>query len=290
MPKIVILGATGFLGSPIADLFETKGWEVITFSRTESARSMRREFLVDLFDEATLKLAISQVKPDVVLSTAWETEHGKFWTNESNIDYRNATLRFAELSFQAGVETFIGLGTMSEYGISPGYCNADVTPLISNDIYSKSKIETGLELKKIGETLGGKTHWARVFQAFGPNEKSERFVPGLITELQNETEFSIRTPNFEMDWIHTADVASAIVFMLENKVNHFVDIGTGEGTTVKDLSELICEEIGLNAKLLDYSGQIPGHKKKAVVHKDSQLLSLGWRPTESLRNRIKSLR
>jgi dTDP-6-deoxy-L-talose 4-dehydrogenase (NAD+) len=235
-------------------------------------------------------LAISQVKPDVVLSTAWETEHGKFWTNESNIDYRNATLRFAELSFQAGVETFIGLGTMSEYGISPGYCNADVTPLISNDIYSKSKIETGLELKKIGETLGGKTHWARVFQAFGPNEKSERFVPGLITELQNETEFSIRTPNFEMDWIHTADVASAIVFMLENKVNHFVDIGTGEGTTVKDLSELICEEFGLNAKLLDYSGQIPGHKKKAVVHKDSQLLSLGWRPTESLRNRIKSLR
>jgi dTDP-6-deoxy-L-talose 4-dehydrogenase (NAD+) len=290
MPKIVILGATGFLGSPIADLFETKGWEVITFSRNESARSMRREFLVDLFDEATLKLAISQVKPDVVLSTAWETEHGKFWTNESNIDYRNATLRFAELSFQAGVETFIGLGTMSEYGISPGYCNADVTPLISNDIYSKSKIETGLELKKIGETLGGKTHWARVFQAFGPNEKSERFVPGLITELQNETEFSIRTPNFEMDWIHTADVASAIVFMLENKVNHFVDIGTGEGTTVKDLSELICEEFGLNAKLLDYSGQIPGHKKKAVVHKDSQLLSLGWRPTESLRNRIKSLR
>jgi nucleoside-diphosphate-sugar epimerase len=290
MPKIVILGATGFLGSPIADLFETKGWEVITFSRNESARSMRREFLVDLFDEATLKLAISQVKPDVVLSTAWETEHGKFWTNESNIDYRNATLRFAELSFQAGVETFIGLGTMSEYGISPGYCNADVTPLISNDIYSKSKIETGLELKKIGETFGGKTHWARVFQAFGPNEKSERFVPGLITKLQNETEFSIRTPNFEMDWIHTADVASAIVFMLENKVNHFVDIGTGEGTTVKDLSELICEEFGLNANLLDYSGQIPGHKKKAVVHKDSQLLSLGWRPTESLRNRIKSLR
>lgn len=290
MPKIVILGATGFLGSPIADLFETKGWEVISFSRTESARSSRQEFLVDLFDETTLKLAISEVKPDVVLSTAWETEHGKFWTNESNIDYRNATLRFAELSFQAGIETFIGLGTMSEYGISPGYCNADVTPLIPNDIYSKSKIETGLELKKIGEKLGGKTYWARVFQAYGPNEKSERFVPGLITKLQNGTKFSIRTPNFEMDWIHTADVASAIVFMLENRLNHFVDIGTGIGTTVKELSELICEEFDLDPNLLDYSGQIPGHEKKAVVDRQSQLLSLGWRPTESLRSRIRSLR
>ena len=85
-------------------------------------------------------------------------------------------------------------------------------------------------------------------------------------------------------------MASAIVFMLENRLNHFVDIGTGIGTTVKELSELICEEFELDSNLLDYSGQIPGHERKAVVDKRSQLLSLGWRPTESLRNRIKSLR
>ena len=72
-----------------------------------------------------------------MLSTAWDTEHGKFWTNESNVAYRDATLRFAELSFQAGVDTFIGLGTISEYGTYPGFCNADITPLIFNDIYSK---------------------------------------------------------------------------------------------------------------------------------------------------------
>jgi nucleoside-diphosphate-sugar epimerase len=289
MPKIAILGATGFLGLPITTAFEAKNWEVIPISHAKSIESLQKGIFADLFDETRLKSVLSQTKPDVVLSTAWETEHGKFWTKESNNDYRDATLKFAELSFQAGVETFVGLGTMSEYGTSPGYCDANVTPLISTDIYSKTKIETGLELKKIGDTHGGKTHWARVFQAYGPNEKSERFVPGMITKLQNGTEFSIRTPNFEMDWIHTAEVASAIVFMLENSLNHFVDIGTGVGTTVKELSELICEEFGLDANLLDYSGQIPGHQKKAVVHRSSQLLSLGWRPTESLRNRIRSL-
>ena len=290
MPKIAILGANGFLGFPISNAFEAKDWEVIAFSHTKKPALLRQEFLVDLFDEASLKLALSQARPDVVLSTAWDTEHGKFWTNESNVGYRDATLRFAELSFEAGAETFISLGTMSEYGTSPGLCNADVTPLIINDIYSKSKIETGVELKKIGEAFGRQTHWARVFQAFGPNEKSERFIPGLIAKLQNGTEFSIRTPNFEMDWIHTADVASAIVFMLENRLNHFVDIGTGIGTTVRELSELICEEFDLDPTLLDYSGQILGHEKKAVVDRRTQLLSLGWRPTESLRNRVKSLR
>ena len=290
MPKIAILGANGFLGLPIANAFEAKDWEVIALSHNKKPESFRQEILADLFDEATLETALSQTKPDVVLSTAWDTEHGKFWTNESNVGYRDATLKFAELSFQAGVETFIGLGTMSEYGISPGFCNADLTPLVSNDIYSKSKIETGLELKKIGEAFGRQTHWARVFQAFGPNEKSERYVPGLIANLRRGNGFSIRTPNFEMDWIHTADVASAIVFMLENELGHFVDIGSGTGTTVKELSELICEEFELDPTLLDYSGQIPGHEKKAVVHQGSKLLAHGWKPAESLRNRIKSLR
>jgi nucleoside-diphosphate-sugar epimerase len=290
MRKIAILGANGFLGSPISSAFAANGWEVIPLSRTLGKESNGEEGLVDLFDEATLKSALDSANPNVVLTTAWDTEHGKFWTNASNVAYRDATLRFAELSFEAGVETFIGLGTLSEYGTSPGFCNAEVSPLVSNDIYSKSKIETGLRLKEIGEKYGARTHWARVFQAFGPNEKPERFIPGLIKNLSDGKPFSIRTPNYEMDWIHTSDIASAITFMLEEKLNHFVDIGTGVGTRVKELSELICQEFDLDASLLDFSEQIPGHEKKAVVGHESQLLSQGWRPAESLRKRIRSLR
>jgi len=287
--KVAILGAYGFIGSPVAEAFETNGWEVVCYTRSLTHSNKRQEFFTDLFDEETLKSALSLSKPNLVISTAWDTEHGKFWTNNSNLDYRDATLKFAELSFQSEVETFVGLGTMSEYGKSPGYCYAESSPLMEGDVYSKSKIETGLQLRALGEKFGCKTYWTRIFQAFGPNEKIERFVPGLIASLRKNEKFSIRTPDFEMDWIHTADIASAMVFMIENNLNHFVDIGTGIGTSVKELSELICDEFQFDRDLLDYSDQIPGHQKKAVVDKRSQLLSLGWEPTESLRNRIRSL-
>ena len=289
MPKIAILGANGFLGMPIVDAFEAKGWEVVAFMHSKTDAPSRQEYITDIFDESSLKLALSQAKPNLVISTAWDTEHGKFWTNESNLAYRDATLKFAELSFEGGVETFIGLGTMSEYGTSPGFCNAETSSLIESDIYSSSKIQTGIELKNVGERYGCKTHWARIFQAFGPNEKSERFVPGLISKLQKGEEFSIKTPNFEMDWIHTEDIASALAYTIENSLNHFVDIGTGIGTTVKGLSELICNELNLDSSLLDYSGEIPGHEKKVVVDRQTQLLSHGWRPAESLKKRIRSL-
>ena len=290
MPKIAVLGSSGFLGAAITRIFLERDYEVVALSRTQSEETRLQEFKADLFNEDSLKSVLAHTTPDIVISTAWDTEHGKFWTSELNAAYRDATLRFAELSFESGVETFVGLGTMSEYGISPGVCNAEISQLLVSDVYSKSKIETGMGLKRLGERYGKQTHWVRVFQAFGPFEKPERFVPGLISSLTNKRKFSIRTPNYEMDWIHTADVASAIVFMLENRLNHFVDIGTGIGTTVKELSELICEEFDLDSNLLDFSEQIPGHEKKAVVDRQTQLLSLGWRPTESLRNRIRSLR
>ena len=73
MPKIAILGASGFLGSPIVDSFELADWEVISFSRSESASSVRQVILVDLFEEESLRRALLLSRPNVVLATAWNT-------------------------------------------------------------------------------------------------------------------------------------------------------------------------------------------------------------------------
>ena len=158
-----------------------------------------KEFVVDLFDVESLRRALEISKPGVVISTAWDTEHGKFWTSDLNVKYRDATLKFAEVCFESGVESFAGIGTVSEYGIKAGICNAETSPLVPNDIYATSKIETGLKLKEIGERYGARTNWFRIFQAFGPHEKPERFIPGLISSLRRGEKFSIRTPDYKLD-------------------------------------------------------------------------------------------
>ena len=290
MRKIAILGANGFLGSPITQAFRESDWDVVAFSRQPHEDSTVQEFQVDLFDVESLKRALKISKPNVVISTAWVTEHGKFWTSDLNVKYRDATLKFAEVCFESGVESFAGLGTVSEYGIKAGICNAETSPLIPNDIYATSKIETGVKLKETAESFGAQSHWFRIFQAFGPNEKPERFIPGLISTVSRGAKFAIRTPDYKLDWIHTADVASAVVFSLENELRHFVDVGTGIATSVHELSELICDELNLDSSLLDYSDQVPGHEKTVVVDPASLLFSSGWKPAETLESRIRSLR
>jgi nucleoside-diphosphate-sugar epimerase len=290
MRKIAILGANGFVGLPITQAFSKSGWDVVAFSRQQHNDSTVQEIQVDLFDEESLKQALQISKPKVVITTAWDSEHGKFWTSDLNIKYRDATLKFAEICFESGVESFSGIGTVSEYGIKAGICNAETSPLIPNDIYAASKIETGLKLKEMGKSFGAKTHWFRIFQAFGPNEKPERFIPGLISTLGQGKKFSIRTPDYKLDWIHTEDIAWAIVFSLENNLRHFVDVGTGIATSVRDLSELVCDELKLDSSLLDYSAQVPGHEKTVVVDPSSLLFSSGWNPSQPLESRIRSLR
>ena len=56
MQKIAILGANGFLGSPIADAFSTIGWEVVSLSRSTNEKSAREEYSVNLFQDFMAEL------------------------------------------------------------------------------------------------------------------------------------------------------------------------------------------------------------------------------------------
>ncbi|MFZ4600203.1 MAG: NAD-dependent epimerase/dehydratase family protein [Terrimicrobiaceae bacterium] len=289
MNKVAILGGSGFIGAKLSDVFEFNNFEVVLFERDITKKSSRKLCKVDLFDSDSLEKALKNEKPDLVISTAWDTAPGNFWTSEINVKFRDATINFAEMSFRADVSTFIGLGTVSEYGISPGICDASKTLLVESDIYSKSKIQTGNSLHELGMKYGTKTHWARVFQAFGPNEKVQRYIPGLMANLSQGNRFFVKTPHYVLDWIHTEDIASAIFFGYLNKLGHFLDVGTGIGTSVSEFSTILCRELSFDPDLLDFSQAIPDHHKIAVVDKSSQILANGWKPQLQLSDRIRSL-
>jgi nucleoside-diphosphate-sugar epimerase len=289
MPRVAILGANGFLGAPIAKNLSNNGWEVFGFTRRMSSNLPIKQLYADLFDEESIRSALSIAKPEFVISTAWDTEHGKFWTSSKNESYRVATLKFAELCFLSGVQSFSGLGTMSEYGTSPGLCNSNSTNLVQQNEYSKSKVLTGMTLMQLANEFGTSSNWFRIFQAFGPNEKAKRLVPALISSLRRGEPYIIQTPNNCMDWIHSADVADAIRFSLETPLKQFVDIGTGIATSVQEIAELICSELKLDRSLVVYENQNVSDEVICVVDESSELLKSGWRPMESLSSRIHSL-
>ena len=284
MKKVAVLGASGFIGKPICNRLEQQGWQVARLSRVKSAGMHP----VDLFDEDSISEFLKLVRPNVVISTAWETENGKFWNKPTNDLYSLATIRFAEICFNEGVNSFIGLGTMTEYGYSPGKCNSEITPLEPLELYSQKKVEASFAIEKIARAYDSEFKWLRIFQAFGANEKKERFIPSLINTLGAEQFFSIQTPNNVLDWIHVEDIASALVFSISNGIEEYIDIGSGIGTSVRELSNMLCRALSLDSSLLKFSDQ-PGSPKSIYVDAESKLFQAGWRPEKSLSERLESL-
>ena len=284
LKKVAVLGASGFIGKPICNRLEQQGWQVARLSRVKSAGMHP----VDLFDEDSISDFLKLVRPNVVISTAWETEHGEFWNKPTNDLYSLATIRFAEICFNEGVNSFIGLGTMTEYGYSPGKCNSEITPLEPLELYSQKKVEASFAIEKIARAYDSEFKWLRIFQAFGANEKKERFIPSLINTLGAEQFFSIQTPNNVLDWIHVEDIASALVFSISNGIEEYIDIGSGIGTSVRELSNMLCRALSLDSSLLKFSDQ-PGSPKSIYVDAESKLFQAGWRPEKSLSERLESL-
>jgi len=283
--KLAIIGSRGFLGARIAKEFEQNNFDVIRTSMQEVGE--KGYVKLNILDVESVENFLQVYKPDMIISTAWETEHGLFWQKQSNLDFEKATIQLATKAFELGVEYFAALGTMSEYGRNPGACTEE-SKLVSTDIYSATKIRTGQDLITIGEQFQQKANWFRIFQAYGENEKQERFLPSLISTLAKGEVFRINSPDTVLDWVSSKIVAEAIFYSIEKGINGAVNIGTGVGTSTLELAHEVCEVLNFDKSLLEASDGIQ-NQTRCVASLDSKLFRAKWKPSNTLRCTIKSL-
>ena len=80
--KLAIIGSRGFLGGRIAEEFEQKNFDVI---RTSMQDVHEKGYVkLNILDDESVENFLQVYKPDMIISTAWETEHGLFWQKQSN--------------------------------------------------------------------------------------------------------------------------------------------------------------------------------------------------------------
>src|SRR3981081_719013 len=73
--KVVVTGATGYLGAAAAEALGTRGHQVLGLARSERSASALRErgiapVMGDFGDPVSLANAVREARPDVVVSTA----------------------------------------------------------------------------------------------------------------------------------------------------------------------------------------------------------------------------
>jgi GDP-L-fucose synthase len=91
------------------------------------------------------------------------------------------------------------------------------------------------------------------------------------------------------EFLHVDDLASACVYLMENydfaDIGEFVNIGTGEDLTIKDLVTLIKDIVGFKGNVVWDTTKPDGTPRKLLDV--SRIKALGWKPEIGLEEGIR---
>lgn len=277
--KVLVTGATGFIGRHSIEMLLGLGFEVHIVTRNIVAEvNGIHSHQLNLFDgDATSKL-INKIKPTHLLHFAWEATPGVYWTSLDNLDWVEATLSIVKSFTAAGGKRLVVAGTCAEYDWSEEVSVESKTLLKPATLYGTYKNATQLMLEAWSKETKLSSAWGRIFSVYGPHEHPSRLVSGVIRDLLLSKRTACRSGNLIRDYLHASDIALGFVKLLQSDHQGAVNISSGTGVSLGELVLQIGKKLG-KENLLDISETSPTASNPARLIGDNNLLrTLDWRP------------
>lgn len=288
MNRLLITGASGFIGRQIFACLPADRWQVHAASRGDRDRAGIAPDVTwhdaDLRDAAQATTLVDQIRPSHLLHLAWNTDHGRYWTAGDNEQWADATVALARAFIAHRGQRFVGIGTCAEYDwrTLDGPCREDTTPLQPHTAYGQAKLRAwrGIETALAGSQTTAA--WGRLFLLYGPGEHPGRLVPSVIASLASGQNAKVTAGTQVRDFLHVADVAGALVALLESPNSGAVNIGSGEGVTLRTLVETLARLAGHPDRVEFGAVPMRADDPQYLVANIDRLHATGWRQRISL--------
>jgi nucleoside-diphosphate-sugar epimerase len=281
MNRLLITGATGFLGVPCVR-HTRKTFEVHATARTDRAGWPPgvRFHPCDLLDRRAVTDLLAAVRPSHLLHLAWVTTPGEYWTSPDNHRWLDASVALLDDFFGQGGRRAVIAGTCAEYDWNgDGVCHERLTPTAPATLYGRCK-------NQLWDRLCGhhdRIAWARLFYLYGPAEHPSRLVPSVVRSLLSGLPADCTHGSQRRDFLHSDDAADAIASLLVSRVVGPVNIGSGTATAVRTVVETLGRICG-RPDLVRLGTRPSATGDPPVLVADVSRLrdEVGWRPRLSL--------
>jgi nucleoside-diphosphate-sugar epimerase len=300
--KILITGATGFIGANLAHYFLRLGFDIHVFIRKDSHTWRIRGLLkkikatrLDLLNARAVKNAVLKIRPAYIFHAA------SYGGNYLQIETKKmiavnfiGTVNLITACGDLDYKLFVNTGSSSEYGIK-SFPMKESDPLEPITDYGVSKaagtlyaIGTAKREKRPIVTL-------RLFSPYGYYEGASRLVPTVIRAYLKGRDLKVSSSDSVRDFVFIEDVLSAYLKVTKNKqaaAGEIINIASGRQNTVGDVVRITARLLGSKVKPQWGSIENPRYEPKhwqADITKAKKLL--GWQPMFNLeQGLIKTIR
>lgn len=287
--RVMVTGATGFIGSHVLRRLLDRGDEVWALGRRAPPSSLRGAVWLeaDLLTGEGVKAAMEAIRPDRLVHLAWDARPGVCWTTLDNLDWTSTSLRLFRWFVEAGGRGAVFAGSCAEYDWSFDLLEEDRTPLRPNSLYGAAKASLSSLVQAAGAQAGIPVGWARIFYVYGPNEGEARLLPYVIRSLIRGEPALCSEGSQERDYMHVDDAASALLAVMDRGRHGAVNIASGDCVSVQRLVTLAADRIGRPDLLRLGARPTPaGDPPRLAASVDVLRDEIGFRPAFSLQRGV----
>lgn len=278
--RVLMTGATGFIGQPTADALRRAGFQVHALTRQASSTEGVQGHVVDILDPDAVAEAVSDIQPSHLMHLAWDLSD---YEDPHHLTWVRASLHLLEQFTMAGGDRAVIAGTCFEYDASYGYCTEALTPTGPDTFYGQAKASLSALAQSYAEVTGLSLATARIFFVYGPRQSSRQLIPDVIESLLAGEEAACTHGQQVRDYLHVADVAGACVALLQSSVEGPVNVGSGVPTRLQDMIYTVADAIGTRSLVALGARPAPPHDPPLLVANPARLQEeVGWTPSYTI--------
>ena len=295
MPRTVITGGAGFVGSHLVDRLLARGEEVICFDNFVTGR---RENIAHLAEDRRFAVVDQDVtRPLRVQGAVDAVLH--FASPASPIDYAKRPIETLEvgtvgtnlalrLALDKGAR-FLMASTSEVYGDPLEHPQREmywgnVNPVGPRSVYDEAKRAAEAYVMAYHRAYGLQTRIARIFNTYGPRMRRDdgRAVPQFVTQaLRGENVTVYGDGSQTRSLCHVDDLVTGLLLLLESDHVTPVNLGNPHEVTIHQLAEIVIRLCN-SASSIEFRPLPEDDPQRRCPDISTARSELGWTPAVSL--------
>jgi UDP-glucose 4-epimerase len=314
MSNILVAGGAGYIGSHTCENLFAKGFVPVTYDNLSNGHAELVKWgpleTGDIRDRKKLDEVLEKYKPQAIIHFAGAIEVGASVEDPVSFYDINVSGGIALLSAAqaAGINKFVFSSTCATYGNPISTPMSETHPQSPINPYGRSKLIIEQILQDLNRYRGFKSVILRYFNAAGADPQGRigewhspetHAIPLAIeAALGRRAGFQVFGSDYDTrdgtcirDFVHVSDLAEAhtraIEHLLKDGSNLALNLGTGHGTTVKELLAEV-QRVSGQSFSVEYCRRRPGDAPALVADNALARRTIGWSPSHDLTSIIKT--